>query len=256
MKRQRRLLFSILLLSFFLNGCNILGITTSQEKQCDCCTESLFESGPIQDLLDGDNEWMGLILGETKADEIEAIFEDIPHEFCYARQEEDGSHMVCNEIPEKYFDNIGGYVFLHLPEFNCRGLFISWELDKIDEILFSCGDCINLAQLFSYFGEPSYISAWPIGLHDSELATTIFYPQKGLSIGLGYIDPLDPTLTETIDISYISLTLPPQNNKRSPLKEWMSGTDYLCRRDWVGFGNLVDLYYTEKSNHECISDRN
>ena len=158
--------------------------------------------------------------------------------------------------PENYFNNIGGYVFLHLPEFNCRGFYISWKMDKINSIVFSCGDCITLTQLFSYFGEPSYISAWPIGLHNSELATTIFYPQKGLSIGLGYIDPLDPTLTETIDISYISLTLPPQNNKRSSLKEWMSGTDYLCLRDWVGFGNLVDLYYTEKSNHECVSGRN
>jgi len=242
-------------LAFTLTGCTFIGLSTPEE-QCACFTDGLLESEPIQDLIDGDNKWMGLILGATKAEEIEGIFEDIPHEYCYARQEESGSHMVCNDIPEKYFKNIGGYIFVHLTEFNCQGFYITWELHTIKKIVFSCGDCIKVEQLFSQINEPSYISAWPAGLHDSELLTTLFYPQRGLSVGLETLDPLDPQLTQTTTVSYFELTLPIPDNKRSTLKEIISVSDYECLQEWVGYGDIVDLYYSEESNPNCPHRRN
>ena len=84
MSNHKFLLIFILLFTLLLTGCSLLVRNKASEDECDCCTDGLFESDPIQDLIDGDNEWMGLVLGVTKADEIEAVFENIPHEFCFA----------------------------------------------------------------------------------------------------------------------------------------------------------------------------
>ena len=243
--------FILIFFVFSFSGCKDLGFTSSVEEKCACCTEGLFESEPIHDLIDGDNKWMGIELGVTRSEQIEEIFKDIPHKFCYSRQEEDGSIMVCNDIPEKYFENIGGYVFVHLTEFNCQRFKVSWELNRIRNIIFSCRNCITVDQLFSQIGEPPYISAFPAGLHESELLATVFYPEQGISVSIEILDPLDPQLTQTNTISYFSLTLPTLDTKRLTLKEWMSETDYKCLREWLGYGNIVNIYYSGNSDGTC-----
>ena len=245
-----RLLFSFLL-TLFLTGCSILGTTANSEEQCVCCTEGLLESEPIQDLIDADNKWMGMELWVTKAKEIEAIFEDMPHEFCYWKRDNDGSHKICGDIPETYFETIEGYIYVYLPEYGCEVFRINWEMEKIDRILFSCPECITVGQLFSQIGEPHYLSAWRTGLHESELATTLFYPERGLSVDLDTLDPLNPLLTGTSTIGSLSLTLSRPDDWETTFREMITGTDYQCLRVWHGYGDIAKLHYSGKSDGTC-----
>ena len=251
MSNHRLLIISILLLTTLLAGCSFLESSKDSEIECDCCTDGLFESDPIQDLLDGDNEWMGLTLGVTKANEIEAIFDDIPHELCYWKWDDDGHHKICNNIPEEYFSNIGGYIYVFLTDFNCQGFQISWELDKIDEISFWCEDCLTVDQFFSQIGEPIFIEAWPTGLHETKLATFLYYPMRGLKISVNIEDRLDPQLTETTTITYFSLSQPQEDNRKTTLRHWIGDTFFECVRKWIGYGDIVELYYAEEHITNC-----
>lgn len=244
--RSIHMVFSLLIL--LLSGCKILGLPSDTEEQCDCCTEGLLESEQIQDLIDRDNEWLGIVIGETNPSDVLSYFSGENISYCVSSMSEE----ICNGNVEDILTQPQGIIYLSLLDFNCQPFGISWEDEKISSIGFYCEDCISINDLMGEIDAVPYIYSKYSGLHEAEIMSILYYPEYGLRIATEPMDREQAYLVESTPINYISLNLPQEKMEVSSFGNFIFEKAAHCARPWKGYGDIYDLYYPEDTGLGCI----
>lgn len=245
--RNRSIYMVFGLTILLLSGCKILGLPSDTEEQCDCCTENLLESEQIQDLIDGDNEWLGLVIGETNPSDVLSYFSGENISYCVSSKSEE----ICNGNVENILTQPQGIIYLSLLNLNCQPFGISWEDEKISSIGFYCEDCILIHDLITEIDAVPYISSFYSNLHETRIMTLFYYPEYGLRIGTEPLDRNQAYLVDSTPIVYIKLNLPQDKMETSSFGNFIFDYDVNCARLWKGYGDIYNLYYPEDTGLGC-----
>ena len=243
--RSIHLVFSLIIL--LLSGCKVFESPSANVELCECCTEDLLEAEPIKALIDGDNEWLGLVVGKTNNSGVLSLFSGENISYCVSSMSEE----ICNDDVEDILTKPRGVISLTLLDFNCQPFGISWENGLIASIGFSCENCISINEIIAEIDAVPYISSIYVGLHETEIMTVFYFPEYGLQIGTEPMDRNQAFLVETTPILYIKSYLPQENIEASSFGDFILEYDVNCSRLWQGYGDIYDLYYPEDTGLGC-----
>jgi hypothetical protein len=214
------------------------------------CPDNLLESQFIKELIDGNDEWLGVRVGVTTPEDVSNIISD--RGFDYSSCVEIDSEETCEPLSSNVFANGRGILKISFEEFYQKEFWFIWDDGYVQSVGFRWDNCLTVDSVMSEIDSIPYMSAIVSGLHETQITPGLIYPTYGLSVGIEPLSIEKPIISAETKITFINLYPPVTSiEEQSDEAGFIASYDVHCARQWQGFGNLFDLYYPDATGTTC-----
>ena len=200
--------------------------------------KSRYEDDPLlEDLLDGNNTFMGITPGEDELIDAVKVMES------YAIGE-------TNFYESEKNGKISGMYKINYKDSFLKGVTVEYENEKIIDLIIQYAKPISIETILSELGSDFKISAYVVGLHESQLAIEFIYPEIGIEVNLEFLPIEEPIIQPDTEVFTLFLYAT-QTSFVETESFFISAFDVACARDWQGYGNVMTLYYPDADGSGC-----
>jgi hypothetical protein len=212
-----------LVIIILLSGCGLLQIN-----------ENNFENDPIyHDLLDRNNTFLGITPGKSKLPDAVEILES------YAKGE-----SVFHES-----ENQGVFEINYINSY-LQGVLLSYVNNQITRVNVRLTDSIAIETILSKLGTDFKLSAYVLGLHESQLSVDFIYAEMGIDISLEFLPIENTNIYPDTEVFVFSFY---EEQKTFIVSDslFIDEYDVACAREWQGYGNVMEIYYPDATGTSC-----